>query len=174
MFLQRKMIRRFHHSYRKGATNRMLKYFYDNDLIRFCSETPNTWQEAVKLSCQTLLEKEIINQKYVDEIIECVQKYGPYIVIVPGVAMPHSSEDSEGVFGTAISFTKMNDSVVFEEGNPEKNAQLFFTLAAKNSEEHVENISKLSEMLMTEGLIEALMEVTTMEEYQKVMDTFDI
>lgn len=151
----------------------MLKYFYDNDLIRFCEETPADWQAAVKLSCLTLLDKGIINQKYVDEIIECVEKYGPYIVIVPGVAMPHSSEDSQGVFGTAISFTKMKETIVFEEENPEKNAKLFFTLAAKNSEEHVENISKLSEMLMTDGVIEALMDVTTIEEYRNVMETFD-
>ncbi|MFD2306409.1 PTS sugar transporter subunit IIA [Enterococcus termitis] len=152
----------------------MLRYFYDNDLIRFCKESTATWEEAVVQSCQTLLDKEIITQQYVEEIVTCVQKYGPYIVIVPGVAMPHSSEDSQGVLGTAISFTKMAQDVVFEEGNPEKNARLFFTLAAKNSEEHVENISKLSEMLMTEGLIEALMTIETMADYEKVMTTFDI
>lgn len=151
----------------------MLTYFYENNLIRFCNESPSNWEEAVQLSCETLLEKEIINQQYVDEIIECVKKYGPYIVIVPGVAMPHSSEESEGVFGTAISLTKMKDEVVFEEGNPEKNAKLFFTLAAKNKEEHVENISKLSEMLMTEGLIEALLDVNSLEEYKVVMSTFE-
>ncbi|MCA5013191.1 MULTISPECIES: PTS sugar transporter subunit IIA [unclassified Enterococcus] len=152
----------------------MLKYFYDNDLIRFCEESPSNWEEAVVLSCQTLLEKKMITQQYVDEIVDCVKKYGPYIVIVPGVAMPHSSEDSQGVLGTAISFTKMKDEVVFEEGNPEKNASLFFTLAAKNSEEHVENISNLSEMLMTDGLIEALMEIETIADYEKVMMTFDM
>lgn len=152
----------------------MLKYFYDNELIRFCEETPSDWKSAIALSCQTLLEKEIITQQYVNEIIECVQKYGPYIVIVPGVAMPHSSEESQGVLGTAISFTKMKQDVVFEEGNAEKNARLFFTLAAKNSEEHVENISKLSEMLMTDGVIEALMAVETMDDYKKVMTTFEL
>ncbi|WP_430597450.1 PTS sugar transporter subunit IIA [Enterococcus sp. AZ177] len=152
----------------------MLKYFYDNNLIRFCEETPENWEEAVILSCQTLLEKGMITQQYIDEIVECVQKYGPYIVIVPGVAMPHSSEDSQGVLGTAISFTKMKQDVSFEEGNTEKNARLFFTLAAKNSEEHVENISRLSEMLMTDGLIEALMTIETIEEYKNVMATFDL
>jgi len=152
----------------------MLKYFYDNELIQFCTDTPDNWQDAIILSCQTLLEKGIITQQYIDEIVECVQKYGPYIVIVPGVAMPHSSEESQGVLGTAISFTKMSQDVVFEENNAEKNARLFFTLAAKNSEEHVENISNLSEMLMTDGVIEALMDVENMEDYQKVMATFDV
>ncbi|MGX7244458.1 PTS sugar transporter subunit IIA [Enterococcus quebecensis] len=152
----------------------MLKYFFENDLVRFCEKTPSNWEEAITISCQNLLDKNIITQQYVDEIVACVQKYGAYIVIVPGVAMPHSSEDSQGVLGTAISFTKMSEDVVFEEGNDEKNARLFFTLAAKNSEEHVENISKLSEMLMTDGLIDALMTVDTMEDYQQVMTTFDM
>lgn len=152
----------------------MLNYFYENDLIRFCNETPDTWQEAVKVSCQNLLEKGMITQIYVDEIIACVEKYGPYIVIVPGVAMPHSSEGSTGVLGTGISFTKMNKSVSFEPGNPEKEAQLFFTLAAKNTEEHTQNISNLSEMLMTEGLIEDLIDVATLEEYQVIMEKYHI
>ncbi|MTD42348.1 PTS sugar transporter subunit IIA [Erwinia sp. CPCC 100877] len=152
----------------------MLRYFYDNDLIRLCEQTPKDWREAIVFSCQTLVEKGLITQQYVDEIITCVQKYGPYIVIVPGVAMPHSSQDSAGVLGTAVSFTKMPEEVVFEEGNEEKNARLFFTLAAKNSEEHVENISKLSEMLMSDGLIEALLSVETMADYRQVMTTFKV
>lgn len=152
----------------------MLRYFYDNDLVRICTETPTNWEEAVQVSCQNLLEKQIITEQYVDEIIACVKKYGAYIVLVPGVAMPHSSEDSQGVLGTAISFTKMQQDVVFEEGNEEKNARLFFTLAAKNSEEHVENISKLSEMLMTDGLIEALLAIENMEDYKTVMTDFNV
>ena len=152
----------------------MLKYFYDNELVHFCEETPSNWEEAIQLSCQTLLAKEYITQQYVDEIISCVKQHGAYIVIVPGVAMPHSSEDSQGVLGTAISFTKMKEDVVFEEGNNEKNARLFFTLAAKNSEEHMENIAKLSEMLMTEGVIEALNNAENQADYEKVMVEFDL
>lgn len=152
----------------------MLEYFFKNDLVRFSEKQPENWEEAIRISCENLLGKEIINQTYIDEIIECVHKFGPYIVIVPGVAMPHSSEQSTGVFGTAISFTKMPGDVVFEEGNPEKNARLFFTLAAKNGDEHVENISNLSEMLMTDGLIEDLMDISTMEEYQTLIEKYQL
>ncbi|MBP1045230.1 PTS sugar transporter subunit IIA [Enterococcus sp. BWM-S5] len=152
----------------------MLKYFYENDLIRFSDRVPENWEDAVKISCENFLEKEIINQTYVDEIIACVKEFGPYIVIVPGVAMPHSSEKSEGVFGTGIAFTKMPEDVVFEEGNPEKNAKLFFTLAAKNGEEHVQNIANLSEMLMVDGLIEDLSAIETMEDYKQVMGKYQL
>lgn len=150
----------------------MLSYFYENQLIDFCEQVPKTWQEAIQLSCRTLLAKKIINQTYVDEIIASVATYGPYIVLVPGVAMPHASQLSQGVFESAISFTKMPTDVVFEEGNDEKNACLFFTVAAKDQNAHLENISNLSELLMIDGLIEALMAVENMADYQQVMHTF--
>ncbi|HGF7276469.1 TPA: PTS sugar transporter subunit IIA [Enterococcus faecium] len=150
----------------------MLKYFFDNDLVKYSDKNIDNWRDAIDESCQLLLEKGMINQSYIDEIIQCVEKHGPYIVIVPGVAMPHSSEDSQGVFGTAISFTKMKDSIQFEEEG--KEASLFFTLAAKNPEEHMENIQNLSEMLMTEGLIESLMATNSLADYQQVMQEYNL
>lgn len=111
---------------------------------------------------------------YVQEIIDCVKEHGPYIVIVPDVAMPHSSEDSQGVFGTAISFTKMKNEIVFEDPIEDKKATLFFTLAAKNPDEHMENIQQLSELLMTEGLIEDLMKTQSIEDYKEVMATYQL
>lgn len=153
----------------------MLNYFFDNELIRYSDKEITNWKEAIAESCQLLMDKEIINQHYVDEIIRCVEEHGPYIVIVPQVAMPHSSEKSEGVFGTAISFTKMKQPVSFESSDgEEKSAVLFFTLAAKNAEEHMENIQNLSEMLMTDGLIDSLVATNSIEDYQAVMEQYHL
>ncbi|MDT2640948.1 PTS sugar transporter subunit IIA [Enterococcus dongliensis] len=152
----------------------MLKYFLDNDLVKYSEKEITDWKEAIAESCQLLLEKEIIDQTYVEEIIRCVEEHGPYIVIVPEVAMPHSSEDSEGVFGTAISFTKMKQPIQFESKDEEKSAVLFFTLAAKNTEEHMENIQNLSELLMTDGLIESLVATNSIEDYQAVMQEYKL
>lgn len=152
----------------------MLKYFFENDLINYSEREITDWRDAIAESCQLLLDKKIIDQTYVDEIIRCVEEHGPYIVIVPEVAMPHSSEDSKGVFGTAISFTKMKKPIQFESDEEEKSAILFFTLAAKNAEEHMENIQNLSELLMTEGLIESLVATNSIEDYQAVMKEYDL
>ncbi len=151
----------------------MLKYFYENNLVKYSDKELTDWREAISESCQLLLEKGVINQSYIDEIITCVEEYGPYIVIVPQVAMPHSSEESKGVFGTAISFTKMKQEIDFEDPNEEKKAILFFTLAAKNPDEHMENIQNLSELLMTDGLIEDLVKTESMDDYLKVMKKYN-
>lgn len=151
----------------------MLKYFFENDLINYSDKDIVNWKDAVEESCKVLLDKQIINTTYVQEIIDCVEEHGPYIVIVPNVAMPHSSGESKGVFGTAISFTKLKKSVYFNDED-DKKAILFFTLAAKNPEEHIKNIQDLSELLMTEGLIEDLINTNNIDEYKLVMNKYNL
>ncbi len=66
-------------------------------------------------SCQPLLDDGSIEQAYIDAVIGCVKKYGPYIVFAPNIAMPHSQEGAVGVNDTAVSFMKLEEPVHFEE-----------------------------------------------------------
>ncbi|MGY3765748.1 PTS sugar transporter subunit IIA [Vagococcus vulneris] len=154
----------------------MLKYFYDNNLVNYVDKDVSDWKDAIQVSCSDLLDQGTINQTYVDEIIDCVQEHGPYIVIIPQVAMPHSSEQSAGVFGTAISFTKFKTPVIFENTLDDeiKEASLFFTLAAKNPDEHMKNIQNLSELLMIDGLVDDLVATKNVEDYQIIMNKYNI
>ena len=151
----------------------MLQYFLDHDLVYYSDKDITDWKEAIQESCKQLLAKEIIDQDYVKEIISCVTEHGPYIVIVPGVAMPHSSGESKGVHGTAISFTKMKNPIIFNS-EEEKSASLFFTLAAEKTQEHIENIQNLSEMLMTEGVINHLMQTSSLEDFRAVTKEYTL
>lgn len=151
----------------------MLKYFHDNDLVRIYDETPQDWREALRIASENLREKEIITDAYINEIIKNVEVNGAYIVIVPGVVMPHALATGPGVLGTGIGFAKFSEMVSFEEGNPEKQGKLFFTLAAKNEEQHLENIQNLIALLMTDGMIEALSNIETLDDFNQVMNHFE-
>lgn len=151
----------------------MLKYFHDNDLVRIYDETPQDWREALRIASENLKEKEIITDAYINEIIKNVEVNGAYIVIVPGVVMPHALATGPGVLGTGIGFAKFSEMVSFEEGNPEKQGKLFFTLAAKNEEQHLENIQNLMALLMTDGMVEALSNIETLDDFNQVMNHFE-
>ncbi|MBE4726834.1 PTS sugar transporter subunit IIA [Leuconostoc suionicum] len=151
----------------------MLKYFHDNDLVRIYDETPQDWREALRIASENLKEKGIITDAYINEIIKNVEVNGAYIVIVPGVVMPHSLATGPGVLGTGIGFAKFSEMVSFEAGNPEKQGKLFFTLAAKNEEQHLENIQNLMTLLMTDGMIEALSNIETLDDFNQVMNHFE-
>jgi len=66
-----------------------------------------------------------------------------------------------GVNKTAISFMKLNKPVSFDPDDREKDAKLFFTLASCDSKQHLENMMKLTEMLLNEDVVAALMEANT-------------
>lgn len=151
----------------------MLNYFYDNDLIRIYKNQPKDWRDSLKISSENLVSKDIITEEYVNEIINNVETNGAYIVIVPGVVMPHALATGPGVLDTGISFSKFEEPVSFEKDNPEKQGKLFFTLAAKDEEQHLKNIQDLMELLLTEGMIEALSCIETMEDYEHVMRDFE-
>lgn len=150
----------------------MLKEIYENGYYSFKQKCDN-WEDAIKLSYQPLLDNNIVETKYIDLVIECVKKYGPYIVIVPGIAMPHSTEGAEGCNGTAISFMKVEEEVDFDPNDPEKKAQLFFSLAAKDHEQHMQNIQSLMDTLMNEEIVEALMKATTKEDLLAIANKYE-
>ncbi|PHV69657.1 PTS sugar transporter subunit IIA [Sporanaerobium hydrogeniformans] len=141
----------------------LIKELIDLKRVKLCEGFDN-WEDAIEASCEPLLEDGSIEKSYVEAVINCVKKYGPYIVFAPNIAMPHSQEGAVGVNDTAISFMKVEKAVSFEEGNPEKDAKLFFVLASKDHEVHMKNMEKLAQMLLTNGIMDELLEAKNIED----------
>ncbi|PXV90310.1 PTS system IIA component (L-Asc family) [Lachnotalea glycerini] len=138
----------------------MLREFVEMKHYKFAEEAKD-WKEAIRMSCEPLEADGTVEANYKEDIIACVEKYGPYIVIIPEVAMPHSQEGAVGVNKTAISFMKLRKPVSFDPNDREKDARLFFTLASCNPEQHLDNMMRLSEMLSNEEIVAALLEANS-------------
>lgn len=141
----------------------LLKEFVEQKHYKFAESAPD-WEESIRMSCESLEADGTVEANYKELIIECVKKYGPYIVIMPDVAMPHSQENATGVHKTAIGFMKLEKPVSFEPGNPEKDARLFFTLASCNPDQHLANMSRLSDILMNQDAVDAMLKATKPED----------
>lgn len=145
----------------------MLSQFIEQGLVKYETRF-DTWEEAVRASCQTLIETGRITKDYENAIVDNVKEHGPYIVIVEGIAMPHSTQGGVGVNDTAIAFMKLDEPVYFDPEDETKNAQLFFTLAAVDSEKHLENITNLMSLLMDEEVVEELKHTHSLEELKEL------
>ncbi len=150
----------------------MLKEIVEKGYYTFAQGFDN-WESAIEKSYEPLLKDNTVEKRYVDAVIECVKKFGPYIVIVPGIAMPHSSEGAQGCNGTAISFMKVENEVDFDPEDPDKKAKLFFSLAAIDHEQHIQNIQSLMETLMNEEIVEALNNAKTKEDLVEIVNKFE-
>lgn len=113
------------------------------------------WKEALRVAAKPLLDAKNIESRYVDSIIENVNKNGPYIVLTDGVAMPHSRPE-EGVIKQGMSLLKIKDGVDFYQ--TEKKVYLFFTLAAKDSNSHQDAIADLADVLGDDDLLNKIIE----------------
>jgi PTS system ascorbate-specific IIA component len=119
----------------------------------------DSWQEAVRMSCRPLVEDGTVDADYSEQIIACVERYGPYIVLVPGFAVPHSQEGAKGANRTALSLMKLAEPVSFAAGDPEKDASVFFAVSATDSAAHLKNMSRLFQVLSNDALCAELLKV---------------
>lgn len=59
---------------------------------------------------------------------------------------------------------RVAEPVHFAEGDPEKDAQIFFTLCSTNQEEHFANMQRLYAILTDDSVVEKLKAATTPED----------
>ena len=60
----------------------MLKEIFKKSYYVF-EEGFENWRDAVWASYKPLLREKIVNEDYINSVIDCIEKYGPYIVITP-------------------------------------------------------------------------------------------
>ena len=139
-------------------------------------DSVESWQEGVRLSAESLVADGSVDADYYKQIVACIEKFGPYVVFEHYVAMPHSQENASGVHKTGIGFMRVKEEVSFgkDEDGEEKVAKLFFTLAACNPEEHLNNIQQLMGVFCNEDLLDALIAANTPEDILAAEAAFPI
>lgn len=145
--------------------------FIENNHYVFYDKA-DSWRDAIYKACEPIIADGTVEKEYADNIVECVSKYGPYIVLMPGIAMPHSTEGGSLVHKTCISFMKLKEPVSFDDSDPEKYADIFFTLASENAEKHLAEMTMLAELLMNEEIVEELHKVTSGEDLIALRDKY--
>lgn len=111
-----------------------------------------SWQEAIRVASGPLLKEHVIDETYVDAMIQSVEDNGPYIVLKDYFALPHAAA-GKGVYEPAMALLTLEDPVDLK-GNPVK---IFLVLAAIDSSTHLEALSQLSEQLMDDEVYEVFL-----------------
>ncbi|HZJ86610.1 MAG TPA: PTS sugar transporter subunit IIA, partial [Erysipelothrix sp.] len=109
------------------------------------------WKEAISYSSKPLLDEGIIQNDYVDAMINAVEEYGPYIVLADEFALPHASNQSS-VKEVAISVLVLKNSIDMK-GKPVK---IFMTLATVDNESHLKALSSLVDIISIDEKLEQI------------------
>lgn len=122
--------------------------------VQIC-ETADNWRDAIKTSVLPLEQSGYVKSCYKEGIIENVEKLGPYIIIADHIALPHARPE-QGAIETQIGITLFRNDIEFE--GKDSTARLFVTLAAKDSNSHLDALVQISELLSDEETVDKILE----------------
>ena len=115
----------------------------DNHSIRL-HQTAATWQDAIKIAVDPLIQSGAVEPRYYDTIIKCINEMGPYIILAPGLAMPHARPE-DGVKRTAFSLVTLATPIRFEgEDDP---VDVLIALAGSDSDQHMQGLMEITQVL---------------------------
>ena len=110
---------------------------------------------AIELAGELLVQSGKAKHSYVASMLDAVERFGPYIVIAPGIALAHG-KPSEDVIETGLSLLVLKQAIEFKHAQNDP-VQLVFGLAATDHESHIETMAKLAELLSDQERVSTLL-----------------
>ncbi|EAG1699528.1 BglG family transcription antiterminator [Listeria monocytogenes] len=125
-------------------------------------ESVADWREAILVASKSLQQEGYISRNYQHAMIENIEKLGPYIVIAPGIALPHASVD-DGAYRVGMSLLRLNQPVSFSSKAKDQ-VKLIIVLASIDSYTHINALSQLTNLIMKHHLLEQIEQATSAAE----------
>ncbi len=132
----------------------MIKEYLTKEHILTKQKATNL-EQSIQITTKPLLDKNIITTDYLDSIRETIEKFGLYMIIIPGVAFFHGSHE-RGVHEVGISLATFEDKLVLSEEDPDKYISAAFCFSAVDSESHLAILQGLVELLSDEDFLELI------------------
>lgn len=108
------------------------------------NQSASNWEEAIKIGTDLLVKAGAIEPRYYDNIISKVKEMGPYIILAPGLAMPHARPE-EGVIKTSFALVTFDTPIYFDgEDDP---VHVMLTLAGSDSDQHMQGLVEITQVL---------------------------
>lgn len=125
------------------------------------------WRAAVRRAGALLVTAGAAQERYVDAMIRTVEELGPYVVLAPGIAIPHARPE-DGAVAVGISVLVLGTPVEFgaRDNDP---VDLVFGFATPDAEAHTAALQALATFLEDEDNVAALRDAGTPDDVQQLL-----
>lgn len=128
-----------------------------------CALDAASWEDAIKEGGRILVDKGAATEEYLENIVRKCKENGPYIVIAPGIAMPHARPE-EGALALGYGIVTLKNPVVFNDPDNDPVSLLIF-MAAPSVKEHNEvAVSQIADLCDDEEAVEKIIAASTSDE----------
>lgn len=139
------------------------------DLISIVSKKEN-WELAIKRGVSLLVKQGITTNQLADEIIKSTKNLGPYYVLMPYVALAHTSP-GEYNKKIGISLVVYKEPISFSEKEHHQ-VKLLFTLSAKDGDSHMDLLAKFAEVMSKKSIVNYIIEENNIEKIYETIKGF--
>ncbi|MFZ3151886.1 MAG: PTS sugar transporter subunit IIA [Anaerolineaceae bacterium] len=123
------------------------------------------WKEAIRVVGGLLESAGSIKSDYTEAMINAINEFGPYIVILPNFALAHAAP-SDAVLKDDIALITLAEPVQF--GSPNDPVYVIMALCSTDGKSHLESLANIAAMLMEEDTIGKLKNAKTAEEILEI------
>jgi len=100
------------------------------------------WRDVVRQVGRLMVATGGVEERYIEGMIRTAEELGPYIVVAPGIAMPHSRPE-DGVLEPCMALITLREPIEF--GNPENDpVRLVFAFGAVDNAQHVQALQQIA------------------------------
>ena len=133
----------------------------DNVSFHYPAET---WEDVIRHGGQLMVDAGFIEPTYTEAMIDVVRDMGPYIVLAPGLAMPHARPEM-GAKQVGAALVTLEKPIDF--GSPENDpVSVAVFLCAPNKEEHIQLLTDIATLFEDEEFLDAAVNFESIEDVQ--------
>ena len=133
----------------------------DNVSFHYPAET---WEDVIRHGGQLMVDAGFTEPTYTEAMIDVVRDMGPYIVLAPGLAMPHARPEM-GAKQVGTALVTLEKPIDF--GSPENDpVSVAVFLCAPNKEEHIQLLTDIATLFEDEEFLDAAVNFQSIEDVQ--------
>ncbi len=125
------------------------------------------WQEAIREVGGLLVKTGGVEERYIDGMLGTADELGPYIVIAPGLAIPHARPE-DGALQPCMAVMTLANPISFghSENDP---VHVLVAFAATDNDQHMDALTQMAEVLSIPGKLDSLKDSKSVEQVLDVM-----
>lgn len=145
--------------------NKILKSNLVQTNMNYCS-----WREAAKDTSKLLFKYGKIKIEYIDSVIETVEKFGPYMILLPKVCFFHG-EPGINVIEPCLSLSVFENEIIFEDFDNQV-IKCCFVFGAIDADSHIQILKELAEILRNQNFIDLITNNGSKIEIMKIIQMY--
>ena len=136
----------------------------DNVSFHYPAET---WEDVIRHGGQLMVDAGFIEPTYTEAMIDVVRDMGPYIVLAPGLAMPHARPEM-GAKQVGTALVTLEKPIDF--GSPENDpVSVAVFLCAPNKDEPIQLLTDIATLFEDEEFLDAAVNFESIEDVQSFL-----